>query len=100
MKREDELLLHALIEREGDRHSALCPEVDVASEGATPEEAQANLREAVTGYLGTVFDNGFQDRLFPRLAPHSEWRRFFEAQLRQQPGTVRDLVQLQQVAYA
>jgi len=70
------LLLHALIEREGDRFSALCLELDVTSEGSTADEAASNLREAVTGYLTTVFDNGLQDRLFPRLAPKSEWRKY------------------------
>ncbi len=73
------LVLHALIECDGDRFSALCLELDVASEGATPEEAATNLREAVNGYLKTVFNNGLQDKLFPRLAPRSEWRKFFGA---------------------
>ncbi len=94
------LLLHALIERNGDRFSALCLELDVASEGSTADEAAANLREALTGYLKTVFDNGVQDRLFPRLAPKSEWRKFFAAQMKQ--GTKRPVhaIELQQVAYA
>ena len=40
--------LTAIIEREGDGYVALCPEVDVASQGATVDEARANLREALT----------------------------------------------------
>jgi predicted RNase H-like HicB family nuclease len=36
----------AIIEKEGDLYAALCPELDVASQGATVEEATSNLREA------------------------------------------------------
>jgi predicted RNase H-like HicB family nuclease len=44
----DVLRLTAILEREGDGYVALCPEYDVASEGATVEEARANLIEALT----------------------------------------------------
>jgi hypothetical protein len=37
----------AIIEKEGDLYAALCPELDVASQGETVEEATLNLREAV-----------------------------------------------------
>jgi len=37
----------ALIEREGDGYVASCPEVDIASQGDTVEEARQNLREAL-----------------------------------------------------
>ena len=40
-------VLTAIIEREGDGYVALCPELDVASQGASVEEASANLKEAV-----------------------------------------------------
>ncbi len=36
--------LTALIEREDDMFVALCPEVDVASQGSTIEEAHSNLK--------------------------------------------------------
>ena len=39
--------LTAIIEREGDGYVALCPELDVASQGDTIEESRKNLREAV-----------------------------------------------------
>jgi predicted RNase H-like HicB family nuclease len=41
----------AILEREGDVYVALCPELDIASQGATLEEATANLREAVALFL-------------------------------------------------
>jgi predicted RNase H-like HicB family nuclease len=37
----------AIIEREGDGYVALCPELDVASQGDTVESARANLTEAI-----------------------------------------------------
>jgi predicted RNase H-like HicB family nuclease len=39
--------LTAIIEREGDGFVALCPDVDVASQGGTIDEARANLIEAL-----------------------------------------------------
>jgi len=40
--------LTAIIERHDEGFVALCPEPDVASEGASIEEARANLIEALT----------------------------------------------------
>lgn len=41
----------AILEREGDGYVALCPELDVASQGSTVEEAMANLKEAAEPFL-------------------------------------------------
>ncbi len=41
------LHLTAVIEREGGGFVSLCPEIDVARQGDTMEEARANLVEAV-----------------------------------------------------
>ena len=43
--------LTALIQREGDWYVSLCPELDIASQGRTVEEARANLREALEGFF-------------------------------------------------
>ena len=40
--------LTAIIEREDDGFVALCPELDIASQGSSIEEARANLIEALT----------------------------------------------------
>ena len=39
--------LTAIVEREGDGYVALCPEVDIASQGSTVAEARDNLEEAL-----------------------------------------------------
>lgn len=44
----------AIIEREGDGFVSLCPELDIASQGASIEEARANLVEALTLFFETA----------------------------------------------
>lgn len=41
----------AVIQREGKWYVSWCPELDVASQGKTVEEALKNLKEAVELYL-------------------------------------------------
>lgn len=55
--------LTALIEREGDGYVALCPELDVASEGDTIEGARRNLREALELFFETAAAAEIEDRL-------------------------------------
>ncbi len=43
--------LTAIIEREGDGYFSLCPELDLASQGDTVEEARSNLMEAIELFL-------------------------------------------------
>jgi predicted RNase H-like HicB family nuclease len=40
--------LTAIIEREEDGYIALCPELDIASQGSSVEDARSNLIEALT----------------------------------------------------
>ena len=53
----------AILEREGDLYVALCPELDVASQGASVEEATANLKEAVELFLETADPREVEERL-------------------------------------
>jgi predicted RNase H-like HicB family nuclease len=48
------LRLTAIIEREDDGFVSLCPELDVASQGSSIEEAKANLVEALSLFLETA----------------------------------------------
>jgi predicted RNase H-like HicB family nuclease len=46
--------LTAIMERGNDGFVALCPELDIASEGSSIEEARANLIEALTLFFETA----------------------------------------------
>jgi len=53
----------AILEREDDAYVARCPELDVASQGRTVEEATANLREAVELFLESADESELEERL-------------------------------------
>jgi predicted RNase H-like HicB family nuclease len=55
--------LTALIERDGNWYVALCPDLDIASQGATIEEARANLIEALELFFETADEAEVQRRL-------------------------------------
>ena len=55
--------LTALIEREGDGYVSLCPELDLASQGRTIEEARRNLIEALELFFETANPSEIQERL-------------------------------------
>lgn len=55
--------LTAIIEREGNGYVALCPEIDIASQGDTIEEARINLREALELFFETASPTEIQTRL-------------------------------------
>lgn len=44
----------AIIKREHDGFVALCPELDIASQGTSVEDARANLIEALTLFFETA----------------------------------------------
>lgn len=53
----------AIIEREGDGYVALCPELDIASQSRSVEEARANLREAVELFFESADPSEVERRL-------------------------------------
>ena len=53
----------AIVEREGDGYVALCPEVDVASQGDTISEARENLIEALNLFFETASASEVDRRL-------------------------------------
>jgi predicted RNase H-like HicB family nuclease len=61
MKRTHQLT--AIIEREGDGYVALCPELDIASQGDTVEEARHNLVEALEGFFEVADPSEVEGRL-------------------------------------
>jgi len=74
------MTLHYLIEKDDDLYSAICLELNVASQGVTIDEAKKNLHEAVELYLEVVYEAGDEEEFIPRPAPREEWLKFFEAE--------------------
>jgi predicted RNase H-like HicB family nuclease len=61
MSRTEELT--AIVERDGDAYVALFPELDIASQGATVDEARANLKEAIELFFETADASEIDRRL-------------------------------------
>ena len=57
----------AVIEREGDGYVSLCPELDIASQGDSVEEAKANLTEAIEMFLETADESEIKNRLHTEI---------------------------------
>ena len=53
----------AIIEREGSGYVALCPELDVVSQGDTVEEARLNLAEALQLFFELADPSEIAERL-------------------------------------
>jgi predicted RNase H-like HicB family nuclease len=53
----------AIIEREGDGYVSLCPELDIASQGDTVEQAKNNLIEALELFFEVADPLEVQNRL-------------------------------------
>ena len=53
----------AIIKHEGKKYVALCPELDIASQGSTAEEARRNLVEALELFCETAHASEVQRRL-------------------------------------
>ena len=61
MKRTEELT--AIIYREGDGYVSFCPELDIASQGETVEQARSNLVEAIELFFETAEASEVRQRL-------------------------------------
>ena len=53
----------AIIEREGDGYVSLCPELDIATQGDTVEQARNNLIEALELFFETASPSEVENRL-------------------------------------
>jgi predicted RNase H-like HicB family nuclease len=57
------LRLTAIIQADGDGFVALCPELDIASQGNSIENAKSNLREALELFFEYAAESEIRDRL-------------------------------------
>lgn len=55
--------LTAVIEKEDDMYVSLCPELDIASQGKTVEEAKQNLQEALELFFESADPKEIKSRL-------------------------------------
>ena len=55
--------LTAIIEREGSGYVALCPQLDIASQGDSIEQARENLKEALELFFETASPEEVAERL-------------------------------------
>ena len=55
--------LTGVIRREGDGFVALCPEIDIASQGDSIENARDNLQEALDLFFEYASEDEIQQRL-------------------------------------
>jgi predicted RNase H-like HicB family nuclease len=53
----------AILEKEGEWYTALCPELDISSQGKTVEDAINNLKEAVELFLECASEEEISERI-------------------------------------
>jgi predicted RNase H-like HicB family nuclease len=58
-----QIRLTAIIEREDAGYVALCPELDIASQGDSVEEARDNLKEALELFFETANASEVESRM-------------------------------------
>lgn len=76
--------LTAIIQREDDQYVALCPELDIASQGQTVEAARTNLIEALELFFESADPTEVARRPLQRWATSAGWpaRRWRPARTR------------------
>jgi predicted RNase H-like HicB family nuclease len=57
----------AVIERDEDIYVSLCPELDIASQGSSVEEARKNLQEAIELFFETASKEEIRERLHDEI---------------------------------
>jgi predicted RNase H-like HicB family nuclease len=57
----------AVIEKDEDMYVSLCPELDIASQGSSVEEARNNLQEAIELFFETASKEEIRERLHDEI---------------------------------
>jgi len=63
-RRKQYIIVTHIIKKENDQYVSTCPEFDVSSFGETVEEANENLKEAISLYLEGIADLNIRDQIF------------------------------------
>jgi len=91
-----------VIKKENDQYVATCPEFDVSSFGETVEEANDNLKEAISLYLEGIEELKVRDQIFKEKSittyisqPKSIVNNYkFEKKLNNQPFIKKEPLQV------
>lgn len=59
--------LTCIIEREGDGYVSLCPQIDIASQGDSVEQARNNLIEAIELFFETASPNELKAKMYSEI---------------------------------
>jgi predicted RNase H-like HicB family nuclease len=62
-----QMRLTGVLEKEGDGYCSYCPQLGVASQGETVEQALANLKEAVELFLECASSDEVEERYRPEV---------------------------------
>ena len=63
-RKKQYIIVTHVIKKEDDQYVATCPEFDVSSFGETVEEANDNLKEAISLYLEGIEELKTRDQIF------------------------------------
>ena len=63
-RKKQYIIVTHVIKKEDDQYVATCPEFDVSSFGKTVEEANDNLKEAISLYLEGIEELTVRDQIF------------------------------------
>ena len=59
--------LTCILEREGDSYVSLCPQIDIANQGNSVEEARKNLVDAIELFLEMASPNEILARVYSEI---------------------------------
>jgi len=101
-RKKQYIVVTHVIKKENDRYVATCPEFDVSSFGETVEEANDNLKEAISLYLEGIEELKVRDQIFKEKSittyinqPKSIVNNYkFEKKLNNQPFIKKEPLQL------
>jgi len=96
------IIVTSIIKKENDQYVAICPEFDVSSFCETVEEANDNLKEAISLYLEGIEELKIRDQIFKEKSittyinkPKSIINNYkFEKKLSNQPFITKESLQV------
>ncbi len=62
-----DIIVTVVIRKEQGKYTSWCPELDVASQGESMEDARKNLQEAVELHVETMVENGDVQMLLEKI---------------------------------